>query len=132
MRYRFLLVCFLPLGCAGQAGQPQAQAAADAPIRDSSYAVHNLFRLHRHGSMKGASLGLAGLSGAGFEVMNHQPKTALSITAVIAFFTVLDIRQLNRYSESREGLVVRQYELGWPLPADVRRQLKPKYFRPIL
>ncbi|GAB3847693.1 hypothetical protein GCM10028822_09460 [Hymenobacter terrigena] len=82
--------------------------------------------------MKAASLGLAGLSGAVFEVVNHQPKTALGITLVMAFFTTLDIRQLNRYSESREGLVVRQYELGWPLPADVRRQLKPKYFRAIL
>ncbi|WP_210516270.1 hypothetical protein [Hymenobacter terricola] len=107
-----------------------AQAAmTPPPPRDTAYAVHNLFRERRHGALQGASLGLAGVSGAVFEVVNHQPKTSAAIIIVTAFFTVLDIRQLARYSESREGLIVRQYEQGWPVPADVRRRLRRKHFR---
>jgi hypothetical protein len=99
------------------------------PVHDSAYAVRNMFRERRAHGLKGASLGLAGLSGAVFEVVNQQPRTSAAIVLATAFFTVLDIRLLNRYDTSREELVVRRYEQGWPLPPDVRRRLRTKHFK---
>lgn len=99
------------------------------PVRDSAYAVHNLFRDRRHRALEGGSLGLAGISGAVFAAVNKQPGLSGGLLLLTIGFTVLDVRQLSRFSESREALVTTRYEQGWPLPPEVRRRLKAKYFR---
>lgn len=110
-------------------GLVQAQGApATRPVRDSAYAVHNLFRDRRHRALEGGSMGLSGLVGAGLAAANKQPGMAGGLVLITGFFTVLDVRQMSRYSESRETLVATRYEQGWPLPPDVRRKLKAKYF----
>lgn len=103
-------------------------APAPPPVRDSAYAVHNLFRDRRHRALEGGSVGLSGLVGAGMAAANKQPGVSGGIVLITCFFTVLDLRHLSRYSESREALVATRYEQGWSLPPDVRRRLKTKYF----
>jgi hypothetical protein len=101
---------------------------APRPVRDSAYAARNLFRERRQKALQGGSFGLAGISGAVFTAINRQPALSGGILLVTSFFTVLDVRQLRRYSESREESIVRRYEEGWPLPADIRHRLKAKHF----
>jgi hypothetical protein len=120
------LLCGLLLNAPALRAQ---EGPAPRPVRDSAYAVHQLFREHRRKAASGLSVGLAGLAGAGFAAAQKRPGLSGGLLLVTAAFTVLDGRQLSRYGESREGLVVRQYEQGWPLPPDVRRRLKAKYFR---
>lgn len=98
------------------------------PVHDSAYAARNLFRERRQKALQGGSFGLAGISGAVFTAINHQPGFSGGILLVTGIFTVLDVRQLKRYSEGREELVLTRYEQGWPLPSDVRHRLKAKYF----
>jgi hypothetical protein len=107
----------------------QAQdAPATRPMRDSAYAVHNLFRDRRHRALEGGSLGLSGLAGAGLAAANNQPGLSGGLLLLCVGTTALDLRQMSRYSETRETLVTTRYEQGWPLPPDVRRRLKAKYF----
>lgn len=96
--------------------------------RDSAYAVRNLFRERRQKALQGGALGLAGISGAVFTAVNHQPGFSGGILLITGIFTALDARQLSRYSESREELVATRYEQGWPLPSEVRKRLKHKHF----
>lgn len=121
-----LLLCCLLLNALPLRAQ---EAPAPRPVRDSAYAVHQLFREHRQKAASGLSLGLAGLTGAGFAAAQKRPGLSGGLLLVTAVFTVLDARALTRYNESREGLVVRRYEQGWPLPPEVRQRLKAKYFR---
>ncbi len=120
---RLLCCLLLPFHLSRAQGPPPPR-----PAGDSAYAVHNLFRERRQKAASGLSLGLAGLTGAGLAAYK-QPGLAGGGLLVTTIFTVFDVRQLRRYDESREGLVVRQYEQGWPLPPDIRRRLKAKYFR---
>lgn len=101
------------------------------PIRDSAYAVHNLFRQRRNNGLGAAGYGFAGLAGTVFAATRGQGSIASFLTFNTLASTVVAVRQYNRYSESREAGVVQRYEQGWPLPTDIRRRLRAKYFRPM-
>ncbi|MDO7847756.1 hypothetical protein Q5H92_15415 [Hymenobacter sp. M29] len=105
------------------------RAQSPGPVRDSAYAVHNLFRQRRGNALSEAGYGFAGLAGTAFAVSRGQGAVAGLLTLNALVSSVLAVRNLRRYSESREAGVVQQYEQGWPLPADVRKRLKIKYFR---
>ncbi|MDO7852392.1 hypothetical protein [Hymenobacter convexus] len=107
------------------------RAQGNGPVRDSAYAVHNLFRQRRGNALSEAGYGLAGLAGTAFAASRGQGAVAGLFTLNALVSSVLAIHHLGRYSESREAGVVRQYEQGWPLPADIRKRLKIKYFRPL-
>ncbi|GAB3865578.1 hypothetical protein GCM10028824_04560 [Hymenobacter segetis] len=104
------------------------QAAAPPP-RDTAYAVHNLFRERRFKGLRDSGYGMAGLTGTGFELMHGQTGAWVLLGLLGAVPTALGTRQYFRYSQEREGGVVRQYEQGWPLPSYVRRRLRPKHFK---
>ncbi|MFD2717562.1 hypothetical protein ACFST9_02475 [Hymenobacter monticola] len=122
LRCLLFYLCLIP--CLTQA----QEVSTPRSVRDSAYAVHNLFRDRRHRALEGGSMGLAGLVGAGMAAANKQPGMAGGLVLITGFFTALDLRQMSRYSESRETLVTTRYEQGWPLPPDVRGRLKAKYF----
>jgi hypothetical protein len=105
--------------------------AQTAPAGDSAYAVHQLFRKHRHGA-EGA-LGSGAASIVGMATSSAQgDRTMVGVNALATVVaTVVGLRQAFRYGTAREQLIVRQYEQGWPLPPEVRRRLKAKYFRAI-
>ncbi|WP_201981649.1 hypothetical protein [Hymenobacter rubidus] len=106
-------------------------AGTPRPVRDSAYAVHNLFRQRRGTALGEAGYGLAGLAGSLFATSRGKGTVAVVLTLNALASTVLAVRQLGRYSESREAGVVQMYEQGWPLPPAIRRRLRPKYFRPL-
>ena len=107
------------------------EAPAPPPPLDSAYAVHNLFRQRRNNGLGAAGYGFASLTGTVFAARREQGILAGFLTVATAVSTVVAVRQLGRYSESREEGIVRRYEQGWPLPTKIRRRLKPKYFKPL-
>jgi hypothetical protein len=118
-----LLLAALPgLGAAQITSPPR-------PVRDSAFAVHQLFKKHRHAAEGALGTGAASIVGmiSGSARGEHELVGVNALVTVVS--TVLGLRQAFRYSPEREHLIVRQYEQGWPLPPEVRRRLKPKYFR---
>ena len=108
-----------------------AQAVAPPlprPVRDSAFAVHQLFKKHRHAAEGALGTGAASIVG----VLTSSARGEQALVGVNALITVLTtavgLRQALRYGADREQLIVRQYEQGWPLPPEIRRRLKPKYF----
>ena len=99
------------------------------PVRDSAFAVHQLFKKHRH-SAEGA-LGTGAASIVGMVTSSARGEYELvgvnALVTVVA--TVLGLRQALRYGPDREQFIIRQYEQGWPLPPQVRRRLRAKHFR---
>ncbi|MBF9220616.1 hypothetical protein [Hymenobacter ruricola] len=103
--------------------------AAVRPVRDSAYAVHNLFRERRGKGFSTTGYGMAGLTGTGFEIAQGQTGASVVLGLISLVPTALGARQYWRYSASRENAVVRLYEQGWPLPPEVRRRLRAKHFK---
>ena len=118
-----LLLAARPLLGAAQTAPPPR------PVLDSAAAVHRLFRQHRRSAEGDLAFGAAGLVGLAYSATRGQPGW-LGPNALIGLVsTALGLRQAIRYSEGHESFIVHQYEQGWPLPAEVRRRLRPKYFR---
>ena len=121
-----LLLSLLPKLVAAQPASPPLR-----PVRDSAFAVHQLFKKHRH-SAEGA-LGTGAASIVGMVSSSARGEYELvgvnALATVVA--TVVGLRQALRYGSDREQLIVRQYEQGWPLPPEVRRRLRAKHFRAI-
>ena len=108
---------------------PAQTAPPPRPALDSAAAVHRLFKQHRHSAETDLAFGVVGMVGLVYGTTHGRPDL-LGPNALIGLVsTALGLRQAIRYGEGRESFVVQQYEQGWPLPADVRRRLKPKYFR---
>ena len=117
------LLLALPLPGAAQTVPPPR------PVLDSAAAVHRLFKQHRRSAETDLAFGAVGLVGLVYGSTHGQPDL-LGPNALIGLVsTALGLRQAFRYGEGRESFIVRQYEQGWPLPADVRRRLRPKHFR---
>jgi hypothetical protein len=107
-----------------------AQIPAPArPVRDSAFAVHQFFKKHRHSAEGALGTGAASIVGMVSSSARGEYELVGVNALVTAVSVVVGLRQALRYSSDREHLIVRQYEQGWPLPSDVRRRLKPKYFR---
>ncbi|MFC6224345.1 hypothetical protein ACFP2F_13930 [Hymenobacter artigasi] len=99
------------------------------PVRDSAFAVHQLFRKHRHSAEGALGTGAASIVGMVSSSARGEYELVGLNALVTVVSTVVGLRQAFRYGSDREGLIVRQYEQGWPLPADIRRRLRGKYFR---
>ena len=127
MFVRFLLGCLL-LSATSLRAQ---EAPPPRPVRDSAYAVHNLFRERRFKAGQTVGYGTAGLTGTGFELAHGQTGISIGLGLISLVPTVFGFRNYWRYGTDREAGVVRQYEQGWPLPPAIRRQLKPRHFKPL-
>ena len=99
------------------------------PVRDSAFAVHQLFRQHRRSAEGTLGLGAASIADLFISsARGHSGVASINVLITVAC-TALGLQQAFRYGEGRENFIVQQYEQGWPLPAEVRRRLRPKYFR---
>ena len=99
------------------------------PVRDSAFAVHQLFKKHRHAAEGALATGAASIVGM-ISSSARGERELVGVNALVTVVaTVVGLRQALRYGSDREQLIVRQYEQGWALPAEVRQRLKPKYFR---
>jgi hypothetical protein len=119
-----LLLATLPMPGAAQTTPPLPR-----PVRDSAFAVHQLFKKHRHAAEGALGTGAASIVGmvSSSARGEHELVGVNALITVVA--TVVGLRQALRYSSDHEQLIVRQYEQGWPLPPEVRRRLKQKYLR---
>ncbi|GAA4022378.1 hypothetical protein GCM10022409_02630 [Hymenobacter glaciei] len=119
-----LLFAALPGYSLAQPVSPQFR-----PVRDSAFAVHQLFKKHRHSAEGALGTGAASIVG----MVSSSARSEYELVGVNALITVVStvvgLRQALRYSPDREQLILRQYEQGWPLPLEVRRRLRSKYFR---
>lgn len=110
-------------------GAAQPASPLPRPVRDSAFAVHQLFKKHRHSAEGALGTGAASIVG----MVSSSTKGEYDLVGVNALVTVIStvvgLRQAFRYSSEREHVIVRQYEQGWPLPPEVRRRLRAKYFR---
>ena len=99
------------------------------PVRDSAFAVHQLFKKHCHAAEGALGTGAASIVGMVSSSARGEHELVVVNALVTVVSTVVGLRQALRYGADRELLIVRQYEQGWALPPEVRRRLKPKYFR---
>ena len=120
-----LLLAALPLPGAAQTAPPPR------PARDSAYAVHQLFRQHRRSAEGVLGLGTASIADLVFSAARGRSGGASVNVLLTVACATLGLREGLRYGPDREGSIVRQYEQGWPLPAEVRRRLRPKHFRAV-
>ena len=110
-------------------GTAQTTAPPPRPVRDSAFAVHQLFRKHRHAAEGALGTGAASIVGMISSSARGEHELVGVNALVTVVSTVVGLRQALRYGADRELLIVRQYEQGWPLPPEVRRRLRAKYFR---
>jgi hypothetical protein len=99
-----------------------APCAGLAQGRDTAFAVHKLFVQKRgHGERT---------AGAGASLATEAETLRGAITGglVGAAPIVLGLSQAGRYSTEREQTILSSYAAGAPIPADVRRALRRKYF----
>ncbi len=99
--------------------------------RDTVLAVHHLFKQKR-GS--GASWVSTGASMAYDESMGWRAQGTTAEKSVRATFyggipLAVGVLQSLRYTVERENDVIQQYSQGIPIPVDIRRKLRRKYFR---
>lgn len=125
---RLLFTCLLL-----PAAQLQAQDAPPPPhlVRDTAYALHNLFRECRFKAGQTVGYGTAGLVGTGFELAHGQTGISVGLGLISLVPTLFGFRKYWRYDTNREDHAVRQFENGWPLPPTLRRQLKGRHFKPL-
>lgn len=90
--------------------------------RDTVFAVHKLFAQKRGDGERTAATGASLVTGA------ETLRGAITGSMVGAAPTVLGLRQAQQYSTLREQEILSQYAAGTPVPADVRRKLRRKYF----
>ena len=129
MRFTVFISGLLLLAALPELGAAQTIPAPPRPVPDSAFAVHQLFRKHRHAAEGALGTGAASVVGM-MTSAGHDEKALVGANAVVTVVSmVVGLRQALRYSADREQFLVRQYQQGWPLPMDVRRRLKPKYFR---
>ena len=97
--------------------------------RDTVFAVRKLFREKRAAGQGLQAAGSRETSDAKY--VGHSPPTAqearqdaLGNTA----FYLTGAAKATRYSAETETAIIRSYEAGNPIPADIRRKLKRRYF----
>ena len=99
-----------------------AAFAAHGQGRDTAFAVHKLFVQRRHGAD-------ALLATVGEMVSTTTVAGAVGGLVAGAAPAALGLGKSARYSAQREASILSSYANGWPLPADVRRKLRPRHFR---
>ncbi|UYZ57666.1 hypothetical protein [Hymenobacter latericus] len=107
---------------AAQAAAPQVAAK-----NDSVQAVQTLFRKRRNGGTVFTAVGsLVLLRG----VLASSGADGVAASGVLAApFLAVGIGKLARFGSKKEEFYIKQYQQGKPLPAHIRRRLRPEYFR---
>ena len=135
-----LLACWLLAAPGALAQQPAAVAAppATAPPADTSAAVRRLFA-ERRGEAGAGRLVASGFLAifANYSLSYATYETALQstgagLTAAVLGYEVFSVAQVlhwrRRYSKAQEQAVLAALAQGQPLPRQLRRRLKAKYF----
>ncbi|OON66873.1 hypothetical protein [Hymenobacter sp. CRA2] len=107
---------------------PPASATITKPGPDSVQAVHTLFRKRRNGGTVftaiGGLVGLQSILDGPFDV------SRAGSAAVAVPFLGYGISKLVRFGSKKEEAIIKQYQQGKPLPAAIRKRLRPEYFAP--
>jgi hypothetical protein len=99
-----------------------APCAGLAQGRDTAFAVHKLFVQKRGRGERTAG------AGASLATEAETLRGAIAGSLVGAAPVALGLNQAGRYSSEREQDILSRYAAGAPIPADVRRALRRKYF----
>ncbi|AYA37373.1 hypothetical protein D3Y59_10110 [Hymenobacter oligotrophus] len=138
MRKQILVAGLLVLSAAGASAQtnpslpekpaPPIEAAPQVAAKnDSVQAVQTLFRKRRNGGTVFTAIGsLVLLRG----VLASGDASGVAVSgAVAAPFLAVGIGKLARFGSKKEDAYIKQYQQGKPLPAYIRKRLRPEYFR---
>jgi hypothetical protein len=99
--------------------------------RDTAFAVQKLFRQKRGNGEAWTATGaaVAATETTGFQSANRPNAANLAAAAINGGVpALLGLEKAARYSAEREALILKTYSEGWPIPADIRRQLRRKHF----
>jgi hypothetical protein len=99
-----------------------APCAGLAQGRDTAFAVHKLFMEKRGRGERTAG------AGASLATEAETLRGIITGSLVGAAPVALGLNQAGRYSSEREQDILSSYASGTPIPADVRRALRRKYF----
>lgn len=99
--------------------------------RDTVLAVHKLFAQKRGNGEGWAATG-AGVAydeSVGWRAIRSKSEnmTAAAINGGVPMLA--GVLQTMRFSSEREAAIVKSYQEGWSIPADIRRKLRRKHFR---
>ncbi|RTQ50917.1 hypothetical protein EJV47_09905 [Hymenobacter gummosus] len=108
--------------------QPAPDPTLLNPATDSAQAVRNLFRRRRNGGTAYTSVGgLVLATGVLAGPFSLEPPASVAISAP---FLAVGIGKLVRFGHKRENAIIKQYQAGKPLPANIRRRLRAELFAP--
>jgi hypothetical protein len=99
-----------------------APCAGLAQGHDTAFAVHKLFVQKRGRGERTAG------AGASLATEAETLRGAITGSLVGAAPVALGLSQAGRYSSEREQDILSGYASGIPIPADIRRALRRKYF----
>jgi hypothetical protein len=108
--------------------QPKPDPTVVNPATDSVQAVRNLFRKRRNGGT--AYTGAGGLilaTGVLAGPFSLEPAASVAISVP---FLAVGIGKLVRFGHKKENQIIKDYQAGKPLPAAVRKRLRPELFAP--
>lgn len=99
--------------------------------RDTVLAVHKLFAQKRGSGEAWAATGaeVAYDESVGWRAIRSKSenKTAAAVNGGVPM--LVGALQAMRFSSEREAAIVKSYQEGWSIPADIRRKLRRKHFR---
>ena len=102
--------------------------------RDTVFAVHKLFREKRAGGQGLEAASDSAASKALYERYAqrtgspHTPQEARQDALASKAFAVAGALKTSHYSTAEEYDLIRRYQAGEPIPANIRRKLKRKHF----
>lgn len=99
--------------------------------RDTVLAVHKLFAQKRGSGAGWAATG-AGVAydeSVGWRAIRSKSENVTAAVINGGIPMLAGALQMVRFSSEREAAVVKSYQEGWSIPADIRRKLRRKHFR---
>jgi hypothetical protein len=99
--------------------------------RDTVLAVHKLFAQKRGSGAGWVAAGekVAHEESAGWRAIRSKSENMTTAAVNGGVPMLMGVLQMVRFSSEREAAVVKSYQEGWSIPADIRRRLRRKHFR---
>ncbi|RZJ58225.1 MAG: hypothetical protein EOO55_01390 [Hymenobacter sp.] len=99
--------------------------------RDTILAVHHLFKHKRLGgdSWVATGAGVAVEESVGWRAIRSTSENVTAAAVNGGVPLVIGLLQTQRFSIEREREILQRYAQGAPIPPDIRRKLRRKYFR---
>ncbi|AIZ64632.1 hypothetical protein PK28_14890 [Hymenobacter sp. DG25B] len=99
--------------------------------RDTVFAVHKLFAQKRGSGAGWVATGaeVAYDESVGWRAIGSKSEKATAAIVHGGVPTVVGTWQMLRFSAEREAAVIKGYQEGWSIPADIRSRLRRKHFR---